>query len=59
MSWEDDYNNAFQAGEVSMCCEICGERYYVNEDHKCDPDILKDYILWLDAEVKNETGLKN
>jgi hypothetical protein len=49
MAWVDDFNEAFMAGEVSMSCEICGERYYVNDNHECDPKILEDYINWLDS----------
>jgi hypothetical protein len=55
MSWEDDINEAFMAGEASMSCEICGERYYVNDDHECDPEILQDYILRLARKEQNES----
>jgi hypothetical protein len=54
MSWTDDFNEAFLAGEAAMQCEICGERYYVDDQHECDPEILQDYIRWLGRKEQNE-----
>jgi hypothetical protein len=48
MDYADLINEAFNRGEIGIQCPICGVDCYVDDDpkHKCDPEILADFLKW-------------